>query len=376
MTLAPGQRASRRFSVIGALPLAGMRRALLLLLLVTASADHYRTLSVPRKATQDEIKAAYRRLARVHHPDKPDGCHERFRKINEAHEVLSNPQRRREYDASLRNPFAQAGGSGGFQPGGFQPGSSQPGYGHSFEFDPRFEAFFGRRPREAQKTREELKPTSPAVRIFSCDLHELDSGCVKSLTLEDSWLNRLRDAISEGRGGRAAQVVEQAAQNAALVAASLILRGYGHLLWGWGRWWLRLPLYVAAFAGYISQQLPPSPSGVYEIRVKPGWRAGTKVTFARGARHVTFRLRETAPHGLVRRRDDLVYTARLTRAEAARGVTLAVPRLNGEAWSVELQPGEAHEGFSRRFNGGGMPIKGGPARGDLLVEVRIVGAGA
>ena len=83
-----------------------MRRALLLILLVTASADHYRTLSVPRKATQDEIKAAYRRLARVHHPDKPDGCHERFRKINEAHEVLSNPQRRREYDASLRNPFA------------------------------------------------------------------------------------------------------------------------------------------------------------------------------------------------------------------------------------------------------------------------------
>ena len=98
------------------------------------------------------------------------------------------------------------------------------------------------------------------------------------------------------------------------------------------------------------------------------------MTFARGARDVTFRLRETAPHGLVRRRDDLVYTARLTQAAAARGVTLAVPRLNGEAWSVELEPGEAHEGFSRTFHGGGMPIKGGPARGDMVVEVRIVGA--
>ena len=203
------------------------------------------------------------------------------------------------------------------------------------------------------------------------------------------------------------------------MAVSLILRGYGHLLFGWGRWWLRVPLFVAAFAGYVSQQLPPSPEGVFDIRVRPGWRdpapsrsdahtwprtappltpratrrgphaaharahtpadvwhpgAGTKVTFARGARHVTFRLRETAPHGLVRRRDDLVYTARLTRAAAARGVTLAVPRLNGEAWSVELEPGEAHEGFSRRFNGGGMPIKGGPARGDMVVEVHIVGA--
>ena len=178
-----------------------MRRALMLLLLVTAAADHYHTLSVPRKATQDEVKAAYRRLARVHHPDKPDGCPERFRKINEANEVLSSPQRRREYDASLRNPFAQAGGSGGFQPGG-----SQPGYSHPFASDPRFEAFFGRRSRGGQEASEGLKPVSPAVRIFACDLHELDSGCVKTITLRDSTLSRLRDALSEGGSGRAAQV--------------------------------------------------------------------------------------------------------------------------------------------------------------------------
>ena len=178
-----------------------MRRALMLLLFVTAAADHYHTLSVPRKATQDDVKAAYRRLARVHHPDKPDGCPERFRKINEANEVLSSPQRRREYDASLRNPFAQAGGSGGFQPGG-----SRPGYSHPFASDPRFEAFFGRSSRGEQEAREELKPVSPAVRIFACELHELDSGCVKTITLQDSMLSRLRDALSEGRSGRAAQV--------------------------------------------------------------------------------------------------------------------------------------------------------------------------
>ena len=68
------------------------------------------------------------------------------------------------------------------------------------------------------------------------------------------------------------QVAQQAAQKAALVAVSLILRGYGHLLFGWGRWWLRVPLFVAAFAGYVGQQLPPSPEGVFDIRVKPGWR--------------------------------------------------------------------------------------------------------
>ena len=185
-----------------------MRRALILLLLVTAAADHYHTLSVPRKATQDDVKAAYRRLARVHHPDKPDGCPERFRRINEANEVLSSPQRRREYDASLRNPFAQAGGSGGFRPGG-----TQPGYSHPFASDPRFEAFFGRSSREEQKAREELKPVSPAVRIFACELHELDSGCVKTITLQDSMLSRLRDALSEGRSGRAAQVAQGASDS-------------------------------------------------------------------------------------------------------------------------------------------------------------------
>ena len=384
-----------------------MRRLLLLLLFVVTAADHYQTLSVPRKATQVEVKAAYRRLARVHHPDKPEGCPERFRKINEANEVLSSPERRREYDARLNSPFAHAR-----HPAGSSFPAAQ-GYSHPFASDPRFEAFFAR-----EQTRQELKSVAPAVRIFACDLQELDSGCVKTVTLKDSFLSRLRDAVSEGRGGCAAQVVRQAAQQAAMLAASLVWRGYGNLLFGWGHWWLRVPLLAAAFVAYVCQQLPPSPEGSFDIRVRPGWRsaaaskktrrpfapgntpartahraprtahraprtttalfwypgAGTKITFARGARHVTFRLRETAPHGVVRRRDDLVYTARLTRAAAARGVTLAVPRLNGEAWRVELQPGEAHEGFERRFNGGGMPIKGGPARGDMLVIVRIIGA--
>ena len=237
-----------------------MRRgAFVLLLLDTTAADHYHTLSVPRKATQDDVKAAYRRLARIHHPDKPDGCHEKFRKINEANEVLSSPQRRREYDARLDNPFAQARTTGGFP--------SAPGYSHPFANDPRFEAFFAK-----QKARQELKPVSPAVRIFACDLHELDSGCVKTITLQDTVLSRLRDAISEGRSGRAAQVTLQAAQQAALLAVSLMLRGYGNLLFGWGRWWLRVPLLVAAFAAYVGQQLPPSPEGVFDIRVRPGWR--------------------------------------------------------------------------------------------------------
>src|SRR5579864_3914762 len=63
--------------------------------------DYYATLGVPRTATQKEIKAAFRKLARQHHPDLNQGdaqSAERFKEINEANEVLSDPEKRRKYD--------------------------------------------------------------------------------------------------------------------------------------------------------------------------------------------------------------------------------------------------------------------------------------
>ena len=63
--------------------------------------DFYETLGVPRTATQDEIQRAYRKLARQNHPDvnKDPGAEDRFKEISEAHDVLSDPQTRRRYDA-------------------------------------------------------------------------------------------------------------------------------------------------------------------------------------------------------------------------------------------------------------------------------------
>jgi curved DNA-binding protein len=66
--------------------------------------DHYSTLGVPRDASQDEIKKAYRKLAMTHHPDK-GGNPAEFQKLNDAYETLGDPAKRQQYDNPARNPF-------------------------------------------------------------------------------------------------------------------------------------------------------------------------------------------------------------------------------------------------------------------------------
>ena len=88
--------------------------------------DYYKTLGVSRDATAEEIKKAYRRLARKYHPDvsKETDAEQKMKEVNEANAVLSDPEKRAAYD--------QLGQGRGFQPGSdFQP---PPGWDAGFEF--------------------------------------------------------------------------------------------------------------------------------------------------------------------------------------------------------------------------------------------------
>src|SRR5688500_8155389 len=86
--------------------------------MATSVRDPYRTLGVDRKASDEEIKKAYRQLARQYHPDRnPDdkAAEERFKEVQEAYSILSDPEKRKAYDAG-----GGVFGSGGFDPGAFR----------------------------------------------------------------------------------------------------------------------------------------------------------------------------------------------------------------------------------------------------------------
>ena len=79
-----------------------------------AVSDHYDTLGVTREASQDEIKRAYRKLARELHPDVNPEAEDRFKEVAAAYEVLSDPQRRQRYDLGVDGAAFPGGGAFGF----------------------------------------------------------------------------------------------------------------------------------------------------------------------------------------------------------------------------------------------------------------------
>src|SRR5213592_2602262 len=165
--------------------------------------DYYETLGVSKTATEDEIRSAFRKLARKYHPDvakDKKAAEEKFKQINEAYEVLSDPEKRKKYDQL---------GADWNQPGGFQPppgwGAQQPGgrfyqYGGGdggvqFEFDGTgfsdfFEAFFGGGLGGRQATAERGADVEADIMVT---LEEALHGSTRTVSLRRAGSNKVEN---------------------------------------------------------------------------------------------------------------------------------------------------------------------------------------
>jgi DnaJ-class molecular chaperone len=121
------------------------------------SKDYYKILNVEKSASKDDIKKAFRKLAHEYHPDKPTGNENKFKEVNEAYQVLSDDQKRAQYDRFGSNGPQFGGGQGGF--GGFDFGGFNINFdgfqnGQEFDLNDLFGAFggggFGRRVRKGR----------------------------------------------------------------------------------------------------------------------------------------------------------------------------------------------------------------------------------
>jgi molecular chaperone DnaJ len=329
--------------------------------MATAERDYYELLGVTRDASGDEIKRAFRRLARELHPDvseAPDAEH-RFREVVEAYEVLSNSERRELYDR-----FGHAGlRSGGFQPSAFDLGS----------LSDLFSAFFGddlfgvggRRARGADiaaqveieltevvtGTKREV-PFGVAVPCSRCGGNGAEPG------------TEIRACPTCGGNGRVRQVSRSVFGEFVRTGTCPTCSGTGQLI--------EEPCEQCRGAGRVIEErtleveIPPGIHDGQRIRMSGAGHAG--VTGGRaGDAYVEVHVRPD--DRFVREGNDVYTTVDLTVTEAALGATLAVPTLEGDL-EVTFEPG-TQPGEVRVLRGRGLPVLQGFGRGNQRVLVSV-----
>jgi len=307
--------------------------------------DYYGILGVDRKADDKTIKSAYRRLARKHHPDVAKGkdTADRFKEINEAYEVLSDPEKRRRYDSLgpdwQRYAQAPPGGPGG---GGFRVEYGD--LGGAGDFSDFFRTIFGDMSGRGGSRGEGVR------------LEDLFQGGGRSAHGSDvqAGIEISLDEAFHGARKTFAMEVEEPCSTC---------HGSGHVK--------RQPCPACGGSGAqaVRRQV--------DVKIPAGVKSGQRVRVAgegagaAGARGDLYLSVTVAPHPFFERKgDDIHLTLPVTAPEAALGTTLEVPTLRGKV-SMKVPPATS-SGRTFRLPGYGMPRVKGGAAGDQLVAVKIV----
>jgi molecular chaperone DnaJ len=329
--------------------------------------DYYDILGVPRGASDADIKRSFRKLAQQWHPDVSTeaGADDRFKEINEAYQVLSDPQRRQAYDT-----FGHAGVGGG--PEGYGPFGGFQGFGDLFD------AFFGQ---GASGASRRGRPPAGADLRYDLRLTFAESIAGVEKEIEFSALGRCETCAGSGAKAGTAPVTCPQCKGSGevrsvrstmlgqMVNVSVCPRcnGQGQIVdepcttcRGDGRTERRRKLRVAMPAGIDEG---------HQVRLTGEGEAGPRG----GPFGNLYVVAHVTPHPRLQRRDtELFLDLPLSIAQAALGATVTVPTADGEE-TIEVKPG-TQPGTEIRLRGKGVPhLRRSGARGDLhvLVDVKI-----
>ena len=331
--------------------------------------DYYEVLGLPREASEAEIKKAYRRLARDHHPDAnphDSGAEERFKELTEAYEVLSNPESRRAYDTyGHQIPRAGAGTRGAADPfGGFQD-IFETFFGDRFG-GPSGGSFFGgsRAPSRGSDTEVEVEVT----------LREAASGVEREVNVQTVK----ECSVCGGVGGTSTR---QCGTCGGMGAVRSVRESF------FGQMVSTQTCPTCSGSGRIIEVLCENCQGsgrvaelaTHSIRIPAGIEDGMRIRVAgagnigeRGAPSgdLYIRVRVGEDLELIRDGDDLIHRMRINFVEASLGTEVEVPTLEGTT-EVRIEPG-TQPGATLTLRGEGMPRLKRRGRGDLKVLVDVM----
>ncbi|HST68216.1 MAG TPA: molecular chaperone DnaJ [Solirubrobacterales bacterium] len=331
----------------------------------------YKTLGVSKKATDEEIKKAYRKLARKYHPDRNPGdkeAEEKFKEISAAHDVLADPEKRKEYDAGAS--FGGFGGFGGGGQGPFGPGAGQAGGGFGgIDFGDIFGSVFNRGGGRAQPQQVRGRDLETEVQLTF-----------------DQAINGAQISVTVPKSSRCGTCHGSGAKPGTSPTTCPRCEGRGVESQGQGLFSISQPCPQCGGAGQIIEDPCPTCGGSgltqqtkrYKVNIPAGVKEGTRIRLAGkgedgprggppGDLYVTTRV---ASSPVFKRLDDgnLEVAVPISIPEALRGGTIEVPTLEGTK-KIKVAPGTKH-GAIQRLRGEGPPKKGG-GRGDIRYRLEI-----
>lgn len=325
-----------------------------------ATQDYYELLGVKKDASTDEIKKAYRRLARKYHPDLNPGdksSEKKFKEINEAYEVLSDSKKRAEYDQFGKTEFGSGPEFGGFRTQG-------PDFGFG-GFEDIFSNLF------RNYSQEDIRLKGPdLVTSLDITLEEAYSGATKSISLT----KEVTCKTCSGSGAENVQVCSQC-------------KGMGAVRQSRGVFKMSQPCPTCRGTGKIITRVCKSCGGkgssvaaeTIKVKIPPGAETGSRIRLrgrggagrqggAPGDLYIELTVK---PHHLFKRqRDDIYVDVPVSFVDAVLGGKIKVPTLDSTV--TMTLPAGTDSGKRFKLKGKGIPNRKTGIKGDEFAVIKIV----